>query len=451
MTTESAPPPAPSATPAPPPPKAPEVFELPYPRQCDRIATRSQRMFVSTAFAGVAAFLVWASFTELDKVTRGSGRVIPQLQNQVVQHFEGGIVQEILVKEGDRVEKGAPLLRIENSFQKAELLQAQLEVRAKSLRIRRLDAEINDQPFEFQPDTAVSLTRLFERELSLYETRKKTIAEQLAILEDQMRQKQIELSELKSRWNNTSRERELILKRVTSLRRLVSVGAVSSNELLDNERTLQQIEGRISDLTHDIPKTEAATSEIERRKTETRLRFRTEAEKERADTELQIAKLTEAITAMQDRSSRTEVVAPISGTVNRLNVTTVGGVVKSGEPLGQIVPIDTSIAVEARIQPKDRAEVWPGQAAVVKISAYDFSVYGGLKGKVVEVSPDALQDEKGQPYFRIRLEATGSNFGPDRPVVPGMVADIDILSGRRTIMETLIRPVKALRDNALRQ
>lgn len=437
-----------------PPPKdtASPLGDLPYPRQCDRIATRSQRLFVSTAFASVAAFLIWAQVTELEKVTRGSGRVIPQSQNQVVQHFEGGIVREILVREGDRVEKGAVLLRVENSFQRAELLQAQLEIRAKTLRIRRLDAEITGAPsFTLGPELTGDLNRLYEREVGLFETRKKTLSEQLLILEDQSRQKEIEISEQKSRWKNTARERELVLQRVTSLRRLVSVGAVSANELLDNERILQQIEGKISDLTHDIPKTEAAMSEIARRRTETVLRFRTEAEKERADNELQIAKLNETVNAMKDRSERSDVIAPISGTVNKLNVTTVGGVVKSGEPLGTIVPIDTSIAVEARIQPKDRAEVWPGLTAVVKISAYDFSVYGGLKGKVVEVSPDALQDEKGQPYFRMRLEATGSNFGPDRPVVPGMVADVDILSGRRTIMETLIRPVKVLRDNALRQ
>mgnify|MGYP002377832234 CR=1 FL=1 len=408
-------------------------------------------MFVSTAFAGVSAFLLWANFTELEKVTRGNGRVIPQVQNQIIQHFEGGIVREILVKEGDRVEKGAPLIRIENSFQRAELLQAQLEIRVKSFRLKRLDAEIRGKEFEADAELRKDFPRLVETELGLYETRRKTLTEQIAILDDQFKQKEIEISEFKSRWKNTGRERELVLQRVTSLRRLVNVGAVSSNELIENERTLQQIEGRISDLTHDIPKAEAAMSEISRRRSEARLRFQAEAEKERADIELQIAKLNETVTAMRDRSERTEVVAPISGTVNKLNVSTIGGVVKSGDQLGQIVPIDTSIAVEARIQPKDRAEVWPGQVAVVKISAYDFSLYGGLKGKVVEVSPDALQDEKGQPYFRIRLEAEGSNFGPDRPVVPGMIADVDILSGRRTIMETLIRPVKALRDNALRQ
>ena len=433
-------------------PGKPDVTELPYPRECDRIATRAQGLFVKTTAAGIIAFLFWANTTELDKVTRGGGKVIPTSQNQVVQHFEGGIVSEILVKEGDKVEKGAPLIRIDNSFQKAELLQAQLEIRAKNLRIRRLDSEVKgDATFDLAEGFGKDLNRLFEREQSLFETRRKTLNEQILILEDQLRQKEIELSELRSRWKNITRERELVLQRVTSMRRLVGIGAVSSNELLDNERSLQQIEGKISDLTHDIPKTESAMSEITRRRTETRLRFRIEAEKERADAELVIAKLQETVNAMQDRSTRSEVVAPISGTVNKLNVTTIGGVVKSGEPLGQIVPNDTSIAVEARIVPKDRAEVWPGLNAVVKISAYDYSVYGGLKGRVVEVSPDALQDEKGNSYFRVRLEADGTHFGKDRPVVPGMVADVDILSGKRTIMDTIIRPVKILRDNALRQ
>ena len=428
------------------------VQDLPYPRQCDRIATRAQGLFVKVTFAGSIAFLVWANSTEIDKVTRGAGRVVPQQQNQVVQHFEGGIVREILVKEGDKVEKGQPLLRVDNSFQRAELLQAQLEIRAKQLRIRRLEAEVADaKTFQVDAQMRTELGALLERETALFENRRRTLAEQLLILDDQLKQKEIELSESRSRWKNTGRERELLVQRVTSLRRLQQIGAVSANELLDNERSLQQLEGKISDLTHEIPKIEAAMSEIGRRRTETKLRFRTETEKELSDTDLQIAKLKEVVSAMQERSTRSEVVAPISGTVNKLNVTTIGGVVKSGEPLGQIVPTDSSIAVEARITPKDRAEVWPGLKAVVKISAYDYAIYGGLQGKVIEVSPDALQDEKGNSYFRVRLEANGAHFGSERPVVPGMIADVDILSGRRTIMETLVRPVKALRDNALRQ
>jgi HlyD family type I secretion membrane fusion protein len=145
------------------------------------------------------------------------------------------------------------------------------------------------------------------------------------------------------------------------------------------------------------------------------------------------------------------VIAPITGVVNKLFVSTLGGVVKSGEPLAIIVPIDTSIAIEAKLSPADRAEVWPGLPAIIKVSAYDFSTYGGLKGKVTEVSPDALQDERGQPYFRVRLEAQGDAFGPDKPVVPGMTADVDIVSGRRSIMATLLRPLRHLQENALRQ
>jgi HlyD family type I secretion membrane fusion protein len=242
-----------------------------------------------------------------------------------------------------------------------------------------------------------------------------------------------------------------VLQRVRSLRRLAEMGAVSANDLLDNERSLQQVEARMSDLTHEIPRTESALAELARKSAEAALRFASEADKEASDVALQQAKLKESALALQDRSVRSDVVAPISGIVNKLYVSTVGGVVKSGEPLAVIVPTDSAIAVEARLSPSDRAEVWPGLPAIVKISAYDFSVYGGLKGAVVEVSPDALQDERGQPYFRIRLEASAASFGPDRPVVPGMVADVDILSGRHTILETLLRPLRYVRDNALRR
>lgn len=246
-------------------------------------------------------------------------------------------------------------------------------------------------------------------------------------------------------------ERELILQKLNNIRRLATIGAVSMNELLDNERVLQQTDQRLSDLDHDVPRTESSLSQIQRRVSEAELRFRSDAEKERADTEVQISKLRESISALQDRSVRNTVLAPIDGIVNKLNVTTIGGVVKSGEPLLQIVPANTSVAVEARLAPADRASVWPGLPAAIKISAYEFSTCGGLKGKVIEVSPDTLLDEKGQSYFRVRLEADGSEFGIDKPVLPGMQADVDIHYGRQRIIEALLRPLQRVRDSALRQ
>ena len=424
---------------------------LPYPRQCDRILQSTDSLFVFASALGVAALIVWASFTYLDTVTRGAGKVVPQQQNQTVQHFEGGIVADILVKEGDRVEKGAVILRVQNSFSKSELLQTRIEITAREMKLVRLAAESTGQPLLFPKNLGTAAQSFAERESTFYESRRKTLDEQIAILNDQYNQKQLELSELQARYANTKRERELVMQRVNSLRRLASLGAVSANELIDNERGLQQVEARMSDLTHEIPRTESAVSELSRRRSEAALRFAGDAEKERGDVQLQLAKLQESAAALTDRNERDDILAPVSGTVNKLMVSTIGGVVKSGEPLAIIVPTDSAIAVEAKVSPQDRARVWPGQDAVIKISAYDFSTYGGLKGRVTEVSPDALQDERGTPYFRVLLEADGSSFGHDKPVVPGMTADVDILSGKRTIMESLLRPLHQLKENALRQ
>ncbi|MEZ5840910.1 MAG: HlyD family type I secretion periplasmic adaptor subunit [Hyphomicrobiales bacterium] len=425
---------------------------LPFPRRCDGIAREAHGTFLYSVTAGVLAFLLWGSITEIDQVTRGSGRVVPQTQNQLVQHLEGGIVTEIVVREGDFVEKGATMMRIDNLFSRAELAKTRLDIKAKRIRLARLDAEIKGLPaIELTPELAVDIPDILERETALFGRRQDSLKEQQAILDDQVRQKELELSELKSRWTNTARERELVAERVASLRRLAKKGAVSTNELLENERALQQVETKISDLLHDIPRTEAALSEVQRRRNESTLQFRSDAEQERTETALEIAKLEATSAAMQDRSQRSEVVAPISGIVNKVFVTTIGGVVKSGEPLVQIVPADSSISVEARLSPADRAEVWPGLPAMIKISAYEYSIYGALEGRITDISPDALQDERGEPYFRVRLEAGAMDFGPQNPVVPGMLADVDIMTGRHTILAYLLKPIRNLRDNALRQ
>jgi membrane fusion protein, adhesin transport system len=305
----------------------------------------------------------------------------------------------------------------------------------------------------FAPPTelAADIPSIASQEASLFRARQEGLAAQLRVVEEQHRQKELELAEMRTRRQSSLREQELVIQRVQSLRRLARIGAVSNNELLDNERTLQQIEARLASLVHDIPRLESAVSELSRRSEEITLRFRADAEKEQRETSVQIAKLTETISAMTDRSRRTEVVAPIAGTVNKLFIDTLGGVVKSGEPLVQIVPLDATVIIEARLSPQNRAEVWPGLPAIVKISAYDFSTYGGLKGKVLDISPDALNDDKGEPYFRVRLEADATAFGQSRPVIPGMQAQVDILSGEHTVLGYLLRPVRRLRDEALRQ
>jgi HlyD family type I secretion membrane fusion protein len=424
----------------------------PPPTPIDAIAGRAQVVFVWSVAAGLTLLFLWAGFTVLDRVTRGTGRVIPQTSNRIVQHFEGGILTEILVKEGQKVSEGAPLLRIDNSFARAEMSQTNVELKARRLTIERLEAESAGLA-DFQPTNALrgEFEEIVKKELDLFRARRAGLDAQLRVVDDQIRQKELEVFELRARMGNLLRERELVAPRVASLRRLSRQGAVSTNDLLEGERSLQQLDAKTQELGIETPRAEAAVGELRRRREQTIAQFKAEAEKERREAAVQAAKLEEVTAAMQDRSRRSEVLAPISGIVNKLHVNTIGGVVKSGEPLVQLVPLEDSLIVEARLSPRDRAEVWPGLPAVVKISAYDYAIHGGLKGRVIDISPDALSDDKGEPYFRVRLAASAADFGPGKPVVPGMMAQVDILTGRHTVLEYLLRPLRVMRDNAFRQ
>jgi adhesin transport system membrane fusion protein len=423
-----------------------------FPRRIDRIATEAQGRFVVILGICTAVAWVWSALVQIDKVTRASGKIITQQTKQEIQHLEGGIVAEILVKEGDTVVAGQPLMRVENSFFQSELAQARIEQAAKRARIARLEAETTGaKDVIFPQDIAATKWDLVENEISLFKRRQANLGEQLSILAQQQKQKQIELSELRSREPSVLRERQISDERLLSMKNLSAAGAASNNERLEAERVVQQAISRLSDLAHEIPRTEAALGEIDQRRAEALSHFQADAEKERAQTVTDLEKLTKSIEAMQDRNRRSDVDATVSGVINKLNVTTVGGVVKPGESLAEIVPADGSIDVEMKLSPADRADVWPGQRAIVKVSAYEYSVYGGLPAKVSEISPDAHQDERGVPYFRVRLEADAGALGPDHPILPGMVADVDVIGNRQSVLGMILKPLRRLKDNALRQ
>jgi membrane fusion protein, adhesin transport system len=423
-----------------------------YPRLCDRIVRRAHLQFVVIAAGALVLLLIWMAFASIEQVARGSGRVMPEQSNKIVQHFEGGIVTEILAKEGEKVAAGAVLLRIENSFSAAELEQNRTELLAKQIEMARLDAEANGQAkFSVSEEAEAILPGLVTKEKDLFNARLQSLAAQIEVIDDQMQQKSFELSELRTRMKTSEEEKTLVEPKVASLKRLLKNGAVSRNELLDSQRQLQQIDARVSELNYSIPRAESAVKELESKRAETALAFRGEAEKQRREVALTMAKLEQAVGAMQDRSRRSDVVAPVAGVVNKLFVNTVGGVAKPGEPLAQIVPADARVIIESRLSPADRAEVKPGLPAVVKISAYDFATYGGLRAEVIDISPDVLSDESGEPFFRVRLSANRSDLGEGRPVIPGMLAQVDILKGKQTILALLARPIRALQDNALSQ
>lgn len=424
----------------------------PFARRSDAIGRKANGLFLGVVCVGFVSFFGWASVTSLDEVTRGNGRIIPLQQNRNIQHMEGGIIADILVQEGDKIMRGDVLVRIENSFSLAELEQAKLELAAQRIQYARLTAETNGSTeILLAGDLRLSSPDVIAGEHQIIIRRSETLKQQLQIFDNQARQHRLSLSETQLRLKNKHKEYALTLEVVENFRKLAKSKAVSRNELLSRETGLQQLLSQINDMEYQIPAIKSELDEVAARQQEAILRFRSDAEKERSQTALAISKLNESITALQDRKSRTNVIAPIDGRINRLLVSTVGGVVQPGQTLAQIVPDDLSIAVDARLSPKDRANVWPGLESVVKVSAYDYTIFGGLKGTVTEISPDALQDDQGNPYFRVRVKADASALGADNPIVPGMLAEVNILTGSHTVLDYILKPVRRIKENAFTQ
>jgi membrane fusion protein, adhesin transport system len=422
-------------------------------RATGSIVSKSHRMFLLTSAIGVAAIGLWASFTKIDVVTRGSGEVVQSLQNQFVQHLEGGIVEQILVHEGQTVQANDVLMRIRDSFSEAEYTKVLQEFRAQSAKLARLDAESQGLKAIVFPQSLMVEEAALQRkdEELLFDRRRQNIEERVAIIKDQTLRKGLEKRETEARLENTRLEFDLTAQRVKSMTKLVKSGAASRNELLKNETALQQIQTKLSDLTHNIPQIEVELSELRRKQNEVELAFMAEADEEKIQTMTRVDQLNATILAMRDRKRRIDVRAPIGGKVHRLFQATEGGVVKGGQNLVQLVPLDAPISVEIRLSPRDRGKVWKDLPAVVKLTAYDFSTYGGIRARVTDISTDVLREEGSEPYFRVKLEADMSSFGNQNTIIAGMSAEVDIITGQRTIMDYLLSPVRDMRSKALRE
>lgn len=411
----------------------------------------SARLLRTLAIA-IGAFLIWAAAFQLDSVTRASGRVIPSVQNQLVQHLEGGIVSEILVREGQRVKKGDLLVRISDQFGHADASNARTDVVSKQLMLARLQAEASGAD-TFAPDAAAAAQapQIAASEQALFMARRNQLRQELSVIESQAQGHRSELAAIEARVKNLRTEEQTQRERLTLLEGALAADAASRQEVLDRRAALEQLRTRITDSLSSMPQIRAQAQEAESRAASNRARFIAEAEQAASELRVELEKARQGLTAFDDRSQRSEIRAPMDGIVNKLFVQTVGGVIRGGDPLIEIVPVDQQIVIEARLRPQDRADVWPGQDAKVKISAYDYTTHGALDGKVLEISADALQDQKGETFFRVRISADASGFGADKAVSPGMTADVDILSGRRSILAYLVSPVQSAAATALRE
>jgi len=417
-----------------------------------RIETSKSFNILKVLAVALASLLLWAALFQIDKVTRGTGRVLPSIQNQVVQHLEGGIVKQILVREGQRVRKGDILLRLSNQQSNAELDNAQTDVAAKHISILRLEAEASGADhFTAPPELARLAPDIARSEEAFFASQRADIQQQISVYDHQIQGFRADIASSTARLASLRKEESTVETQLERLRRALASEAVSENAVLEKQGELQQVRTRISDTITSIPKSQAGLAEATAKRGEAWTKYLSDTREKAATLRLEMTKAGHALNAFQDRNFREEVRAPTDGYVNKLLVQTLGGIAKPGEPLVEIVPVDDAVMIEARVSPRDRGNIWIGLPAVVKISAYDSTIFGGLDARVEDISADALQDPKGELYYRVRLRADTRRFDKTKPVLPGMTAEVDIRSGHQTVLSYILGPLIRVRDGAFRE
>ena len=414
--------------------------------------TEPHRLLLALLVLCVLGFWLWCMFSTIDQQVRGQGSIVPSGQAKLIQHLEGGIVTSILVEEGQKVEADQPLFRISNQQAESDSRELQLQVASIKLQIRRLEAERDgkDAP-DFTGLIENAPAGTIDNERQLFRAHTQNIKDNLNILQDQVHQKELKLDDLQTQLSNLSNELKVSGEQLSINERLREAGAISETRYLQSKSSKQDVMTRVGVVEKTIPVTKAEMNEALNRIKELQQKHQGDVLDDLRKAELSLSQIEERIKTPDDKIRRTTVTSPIRGIVNKLFITTVNGVVKPGDRLVEIVPLDDKLIIEARVPTKDRGLIWQGLPALVKISAYDYALYGGIKGHLIEISPDTLVDEHGVPYYRVRISLEKNQVAENMPLFPGMTADVNILSGKITIMQYLLRPIWNVQENALRE
>jgi membrane fusion protein, adhesin transport system len=411
---------------------------------------RGARVMVWLSVATVLVLLVWAALASLDEVTRGEGKVIPSRQVQVLQSLDGGIVSEILVREGQTVRVGDLLLKVDPTRMVSSLRENRSQYLALLAKAARLKALADGARFVPPEGMDKEAPEIVEQERQLYESRRAELDASVGVARQQAAQRSQELVSVKARREQAAQSFTLTARELEMTRPLAKSGAVSDVELLRLERDVARYRGERDSANSDIPRIESAINEALRKIQEVDLTFKNIARSELSETNAKLSALSEGSTALADRVKQTDIRSPVNGTVKQLRVNTVGGVVQPGKDLIELVPSDDALLLEARVLPRDIAFLRPGQKALVKFTAYDFATYGGLEATLEHISADSVLDDKGNAFFLVRVRTLSTNLGPQKlPIIPGMVAEVDILTGKKTVLAYLLKPILRARANAL--
>ena len=411
---------------------------------------RGARILVWASAAAALVLLLWAHFAVLDEVTRGEGKVIPSRQIQILQSLDGGIVSEILVKEGQTVKTGDLLLKVDPTRMVSSVRENRSQYLALLAKAARLKALADGVRFVPPEAVAAEAPEIVEQERALYESRRAELEASMGVARQQSSQRSQELNSMRARREQASQSYNLTAKELEMTRPLAKSGAISDVELLRLERDVARYRGERDSANSDIPRIESAIAESNRKIQEVDLIFRNTARSELSETNAKLSALSEGSAALQDRVDQTEIRSPVNGTVKQLKVNTVGGVVQPGKDLIEVVPSDDALVLEARVLPRDIAFLSPGQKALVKFTAYDFAIYGGLEARLEQISADSVVDDKGNAFFLVRVRTLSTNIGPKQlPIIPGMVAEVDILTGKKSVLTYLMKPILRAKSAAM--
>jgi len=410
------------------------------------------RLLLRIVVIVVILLLVWAAFAPLDEVTRGMGKVIPSSQVQVIQAVDPGQVEEILVREGQAVEAKQLLLRIDKSRFESELGAADARRLSLTAKVARLQALSDSKPFVMPEEVLRLAANIAAQEDEHYRSSLDEAEHQLSITRQQLTQREQELREVEAMHTQAVNGLRLAREELLKNEPLLESGAVSEVEIIRLKQNVEKFDGDRKQAAERIGRARAAIGEAQSKTKEAELKINNQWRSDLLTAVAQLDSVTAETGLGRDKVKHAEVRSPVRGTVQRLLVNTVGGVVQPGKELVEIVPREDELLIEAKVKPKDIAFLHPGLPARVKITAYDFAIYGGLDGILEYISADAVMDDqadRGNSYYVIRVRTEKSTIGDNKPITPGMVAEVDVLTGKKSVLSYLLKPVLRAKANAL--
>jgi len=393
--------------------------------------------------------LLWAAFSSIDEVVRGEGRVIPSGQTKVLQHMEGGIVSQILVKEGDRVSLNQPMYQLEQASFTADLNEKDIEKVSLQAKQHRLESLIYDKDLVYSSGFSEKYPQVVHNEMQIFYSERLNNSERLNGATQKVEQKRYEIQDLEAKLRDLTTELDLAKENTAISEQLMRSGAGSKKEYLAEMGKKQNLITQLNGVKNQIPVAQGKLKEGMFELGSIRSEIKSKALNELQDVRLKLTQTAQQSEASVDRTKRLLITSPVNGIVNKLYYYTIGGAIKPGDKVAEVTPLEDGFMIDANIRASDRGRIWIGQKANIEITAYDYARYGRIDGELVSISPDSYTNQKGDILYAVKIKAFTDSLGPNLPIMPGMEAGVNIITGKKTVLSYIVLPIKRIGQNSM--